>query len=348
MPTAQDLIGQARDAIGEGNADTDWKIVPTETAKEFDGKAPALAHNLRGSRPAGLAEEYERLNAEAVAARDDFKSTVGRANMAVFVTASLAALLLCVAGLQEWLGKTGHWLVAGVGLSGVISGGLAAMWLSRVKEGNLGGKWVNLRAKAEAKRLAYFKAIMQGAAQTPLEQLQALEYTRRFLLDNQIDYFRDRGNQHESADAAARDSATRSVFVASTLTAVAGLLSMVNPRLALIAALGVIASASAALVKSRSAMEQDRKNADRYRDAGEKLKDRKLDIDTYRERAASDDKPAVGEFFETIFIALEADHKAFLTDAEQRELAIGEMEKRLDAATDALKKKNDGKILASS
>jgi hypothetical protein len=337
MSTPQELIQTARNAIGPGDSGSDWKIVPTEHAKQFAENAPPLAKILSGARATGLAQTYEELNARAVATRDVFKNTVGRADIAVFWTASLAALLLVAGGLQQPLGKGGPWVVGAVGVLGVISSGLAAMWLSQAKGGSLAKKWSDARAKAEAKRLAYFKAIMQGASAEPLDQLLALEYARRFLLSNQIDYFRDRGGEHESAAETALNRSTTAVFVASTLTAIAGLLSMVVPQLAVIAGVGVIASAYATLAVSRSAVNLDRTNADRYRSGEEQLKERALDIDSYREKVAAGDKGAVQEFFEPIFVTLEADHKGFLSDAEQRELAIGEMEKRLDAAREALR-----------
>ncbi len=339
MPNTKELIRAAREAIGAGHSDTDWKIVPTEHAEMFADKADSLAQTLRGSRPQGLAKMYEELNEKAIKARDTFKTMARKADTAVFCTASLAALLLVGAGLQEPLEKAGPWVVRAIGLLGVVSGGLAAMWLSHIKSGNLSRKWADQRAKAEAKRLAYFKAVMEGTPEEPSKQLLALEYTRRFLLDNQIDYFRERGGQHENAAGIALKWSSRAVFAASTLTAVAGLLSMRAPQLAVIAGLGVIASAYAALAVSKSDVNQDRKNADRYQHADDQLRERKLDIDTYREKTASGDKGAVQEFFEPIFVALEADHKGFLSDAEQRELAIGAMEKRLDAAKKPLTEK---------
>lgn len=339
MRNAQELIRDARDAIGEGDSETDWRIVPTEHAKLFENKAASIAQNLHGARIEGLAEMYEELNDLAVKARDSFKSTVNRTDTAVFFTASLAALLLVAGGLQEQLGKAGPWTVGVIGILGVISGGLAAMWLNQVKGGSLAIKWADERAKAEAKRLTYFKAIMEAASDEPFEQLLALEYTRRFLLDNQIEYFRDRGRQHERAAGISLKKSTQAVFVASTFTIVAGLLSMLAPELVVIAGLGVIASAYATLAVSQSAVNLDRKNADRYRSAGDQLKERRLDIDIYRNKAASGDKGAAQEFFEPIFVTLESDHKEFLSDAEQRELAIGGMEKRLETAKEALNNK---------
>jgi hypothetical protein len=298
MSNTYDLKRAAYDAIGSGNSGTDWKIAPTEHAEMFKEKAPSLAESLLGSRPKGLAEMYEEWNAKAMEARDDFKNTVSKADNAIFCTASLGALLLVAGGLQALLGVSGPWVGRTIGLLGFISSGLAVMWLSQLHGGALSKQWAEERAKAEAKRLAYFKTVMEGATKTPLDQLLALEYTRRFLLDNQIDYFKERGGEQGKAAGAALKTSTRAVFVSSSFTAIAGALSMWRPEFAVVAAVGVIASAYAALVVSRSAVNQDRKNADRYLAAEYQLKERKLDLDTYREKTASGQNGAVEEFFE--------------------------------------------------
>src|SRR5215831_8484630 len=90
MATPQELVQMARNAIGAGDSDADWRIVPSEHARMFEATAPTLAANLRDSRRTGLAEIYEELNAKGIKARDDFKSIVSKANTAVFSTASLA------------------------------------------------------------------------------------------------------------------------------------------------------------------------------------------------------------------------------------------------------------------
>jgi hypothetical protein len=328
-----DLILAAYAPIGEGDSDTDWKIVPTEHAELFADKAAPLAQALRGAQPNGRAKMYEELNRKAIEARDNFKNTVAKANTAIFCTASLGALLLIAGGLQEPLGKAGRWVAGVIGLLGVVSGGLATMWLNQVRISRLSERWTIERAKAEAKRLAYFKAVMGEANDKPLDQLLVFEYVRRFLLDNQIDYFRDRGGQHERAHNIAVKTSTQAVFVASTITAGAGLLSMLEPQLAIIAGIGVIASAYSTLVVSRSSLNLDRRNADHYRLAKDRLEERKLEIDIYREKIASGDMGVVQKFFEPIFVTLATEHKEFLDNVEQREIAIGNMEDRLRAAT---------------
>lgn len=343
MDNARELIRNATVAMGKGNSDTDWKLAPSEHAELLAKASAPLAEILQGARLSGLAKMYENLNQTAVQARDTFKNNVTRANQAVFCTATFGALLLIAGGLQGPLGKTGSGVVIGIGILGIIAGGLAAMWLALVRGGSFAGRWAQERAKAEAKRLAYFKAFMDEAPAEPLQQLLAFEYTRRFLLDNQIDYFRDRGGQHEKAAGIALKKSTYAMFAASTATIGAGALSMLSPQLAVIAGLGVIASAYAALVVSQSSVNQDRRNADRYRLAGDQIEERKLEMDIYRLRIAAGEKGVLQEFFEPIFVALAADHKEFLNNAEQREIAISDIEGRLKAAREALSQESAGK-----
>jgi hypothetical protein len=296
----------------------------------FAQNGPSLAENLRGARPKGLAEMYEELNAKAIRAQENFKKTVFKADGAVFFTASLGALLLITASLQVQLGAFGPWATKVIGSLGIISAGLTAMWLNQVRGGTLSKRWAEARAKAEAKRLIYFKTIIEGTPDIPIDQLLTLEYTRRFLLDNQIDYFKNRGGQHEVAADTALTNSTRAIFLSSSFTALAGVLSMWHPVFAVIAALGVIASAYAALGVSKSAVNQDRKNAERYTAAEYQLRERRLDLDTYRERTAAGDIKTVQEFFAPVFVTLEADHMAFLSEAEQRELTVRDIEKSFD------------------
>lgn len=337
MPENEELIAAAKDAIGNGQPDQDWKVTPTEHAALLGGKAPSLAKVLGGTRALGQAGRYEELNKRAVEARDRFKETVTRANWAIFVTASLGALLLIKGTLHGLFGGWDQRLVTATGVVGLLSGGLAAMWLTQVQQGKLADAWTKTRAQAEAKRLAYFKDVMAGAPKEPQSQLFALEYVRRYLLDNQIDYFRQRGDQHEKIAKSALTTFTRAVFVASTSTALAGLLSAaIDSRWAAIAGIGVVASAFGALAASQSAVNRDRKNADSYRLAQDALEERKLDLDAYRARAADGEQGVLEQFFEPVFVALAADHKAWLEDAEMRDLAIGDMAKRLDAAKKVL------------
>lgn len=54
---------------------------------------------------------YEEWNKKAIESRDNFKKIVRKADLAVFCTASLGALLLVAGGLQVLLGASGPWVV---------------------------------------------------------------------------------------------------------------------------------------------------------------------------------------------------------------------------------------------
>lgn len=332
------LIEQAILAVGEGDEASDWKLDPTRHAEMYRENAEPLARVLQGARPTGLAKMHVELDAKAVRARDHFKVTVSKSNYAVFSTLGLGALLLVSGGFKSSLGTLSSWIVGSIGLLAAVSGGLASMWISQTRGGNLLDKWARERAQAEAKRLEYFKAVIKETSEKPFPQLLALEYTRRFLLQNQINYFRERGNQHDEASNKALTTSTRSVFASSSLTAIAGLLAMWNPQLAVIAGFGVIASAYSSLAGSKSAVNLDRRNADRYRLAKDQLEERTLEIDIFRRRTAEGEKTAVEEFFNPVFIILAADHKKFLDDSSLKNLELLEIEGRLKSAQEGLRR----------
>jgi hypothetical protein len=336
MSEHQNAIKNAIHAIGTGNSGEDWRVEPSEHAKMFERVAPKLAEALRGARLTGLATSFEESDKVAIDAQRLFKSTVEKANRAVFATAAFGALLMVSGGLHALIGEYGVWIVRVMGLAGFIASGLGAMWLKRVQNGRLLNRWLETRARAEAKRLKYFKTVLKEAPRTAQDKLNAFEYVRRFLLDNQLDYFKERRAQHEKADSNAINKSTLAVFLSSTFTAIAGFLSILQPELALLAGLGAVATAYGAMKKSQSEMNLDSKNALRYAAAGERLFERNLELDDYRKRIAEGVPDAVEEFFEPIFVTLEADHQAFLSQPERRELAIGNMEKRLDAASEVL------------
>jgi hypothetical protein len=335
------MIQGAREAVGESDPKTDWKIVLSEHAKMFEVKAPSLAKNLRGARPKGLAEIYEERDSNAGKAQDKFKMTASKADLAIFCTASLGALLLVAGGLQGLLGESiGPRLVKAIGLLGLVPTVLAGVWIDQIRRGAFSQRWVQERVGAEAARVMYFKTVITETSSDPQDQLFTLEYVRRFLLDSQMCYFKKRGGEHEEAAGAALKDSTYAAGAASLLTALAGALALMwRPELAVVAGLGVIASAYAALVASRSALNQDRRNADRYLATAYQLKERELEIQTYRERTASGDTAAVPEFFAPVFSTLEADHKAFSSGATHWDSAITDMQARLEAAKTALKEK---------
>ena len=180
------------------------------------------------------------------------------------------------------------------------------MWVNRAKNGDLANRWSSERANAEARRLAYFKDVMDGAKDEPFDKLLALEYTRRFLLDSQIKYFQARGRQHEVSAQEALNRSTYATVIASLLTAAGGAVAVIEPKYSVVAGLGAVASYLSTLFISRSEMNLDRKNADRYRVAADQLAERRLDLDLYRTKVANGESEALADFYQPVFMALKS------------------------------------------
>jgi hypothetical protein len=336
------IVKETRDIIGKGNPDRDWKIEPTFHSQQYAQSAPQLTQLLEGSKAQAYAQRYEELNRKAIESRDKFKRIFSNANWSIFLTATLGALLLIGSGLSSLAGDylpegrltTFIWALS---ILGIVSSALATMWISQITGKKLSRRWASQRASAEAKRMAYFKTVLEEAGTEPREQLLVFEYTRRYLLDNQLDYFRDRGKQHKAASDRAANVSSIALMLSSILTGLASILVAVTgkPHYSVIAGVGVIATAASALAKERSRVHLDRINAERYQKAYDLLWERSLELDDYREQIDTGDARAAIRFFEPIFMALEADHKQFLNDEEKREAAIGDMKKRLNAAIKA-------------
>ena len=140
----------------------------------------------------------------------------------MLATAIFGALLLICGSLSTELGESATFIVAAIGCAGVVTSGLATMWLTIVQSGHLATRWSRSRAEAEAKRLHFFKNVIEESDDNIDDQLLVFEYTRRYLLDNQISYFRERGMQHEDGADRALVSSTAAMFISSTITAIAG------------------------------------------------------------------------------------------------------------------------------
>ena len=332
---------EVRETIGPNEPSSDWRISPGSHAELYSGSAPSLAHILEDSKVKGVAHIFESLDAEAVAAQKKFKNNVSRANLAVLATAVFGALLLISGSLAPALGESSSLIAAAIGCLGVIASGLATMWLTLVQSGHLAARWSRSRAEAEAKRLQYFKSIIEEANEKVEDQLLVFEYTRRYLLDNQLAYFRERGMQHEDGADKALVHSTAAVFISSTITAIAGFAAAaLGAQWAAIAGIAVISTAYAAYATSRSAINLDRRNADRYRTALSLLRDHNLVQDVYIERIVAGDFSAVREFYDMVFEVLVNDHKDFIDSETQREAAIMGIEERLEVAKRALGREN--------
>jgi hypothetical protein len=258
-----------------------------------------------------------------------------RANGAVLVTAVLAALIMVGGILEPRLGVAvmrPPLLVLGLGA--LLAGALASMWLFRVREGQLLDEWMTERAHAETARLAYFTTLMKEpdqAASDPALGLLKLEYFRRYLLDMQILYYGRRGRHH-------RRSADRTLTLggfAAALGAVAsgsaGLVASFNAPWASLAAVGVIGTSLAAFAATREAVNQDRRNAERYGRTLSSLEILRGRLDDVRAGVLAGSQDVLEEYVAAVQEQLSLEHREWLSGAESTRSAIGKLDETLAA-----------------
>ena len=328
-----EVVKRAVEAIGEGRPD-DFILAPTTHAEELAGRAPALAALLRTGKVATLARQYERRDRDAGEAQTRFKEAMRWASAAVLATGVLGASIMVAGILEEARDDGDLWpLLLVLGLCALVSGALASMWLFRAREGNLVEAWMSGRAHAESARLEYFATLVRlenGPSDPPLGLLK-LEYFRRYQLDVQLAYYDQRGRQH-------RQSADRTLTIggfAAALAAVAsgsaGIVASIEAPWAALAALGVIGTALAAFAATREAVNQDRRNAERYGRTLSALEILRGRLDDVRGGVLAGSQAVLEEYVAAVHEQLSLEHREWLSGAESTRSAIGKMDETLAA-----------------
>lgn len=329
-----ELIKAAKETIGEGRPD-DYVLDPKNHADSLTAKAPALASILRRSEFIAVVGQHERKAAEAREAQRIFRTTANRANWAVFVTVCLSAALLIIGPLTS--GTAGKSLLVGLGSCGIVAGSLGAMWLFRIREGKWLEKWMTARAGAEAARLSYFEKVT-GATDVdkdpliPLPLLQ-LEYFRRYQLDIERNYYRNRGRDHAAAAGRMLRVSSVSVALGSLATALGGFLGgAVDSRWVSVAGAGAIASALSALASGKEAIGQDRQNEERYGRTLEALESLAGRLDQVRDSAAGGAREPLQQFVAAVHEQVSLEHRQWLGAAESTQASLAKLEEALATA----------------
>ena len=327
-----EVVKRAVAAIGEGRPD-DFILAPTTHAEELTGKAAALASLLRTAQIATLARQYERRDRDAGDSQKRFKDAMLWANAAVLATGVLDAFIMVAGILEEAVDEELWPLLLVLGLCALVSGALASMWLFRVREGNLVEAWMSGRAHAESARLEYFATLVRlenGPSEPPLGLLK-LEYFRRYQLDVQIAYYDRRGRRHRQSADWTLTIGGFAAALAAVASGSAGIVASIEATWAALAALGVIGTALAAFAATREAVNQDRRNAERYGrtlSALEILRGRLGDV---RGGVLAGSQEVLEEYVAAVHEQLSLEHGEWLSGAESTRSAIGRMDETLAA-----------------
>ncbi len=339
--TREEAIRVAQQIVGSGSAN-DYVIQPTAHAAQLPTDGQALSDLLRKSELAMLASEYERKDREANRNRDIFKTAASRANWAVFLTACFSALLLVAGAQKSPTPRILHAALVVFGVGGVVSGGLASMWLFQVREGRLLNGWMNSRGAAEGLRMQYFETLTNAqpaatASTIPVALLQ-FEYFRRYQLDVQLAFYDKRAQDHRrDADRMLRLSAA-AVALASMSAGIA-VLGLLNTKWISIAALGAIATALSSFASATEGINQSRRNAESYTKARDALALLQCKLDDIRAAAADGEREPMKQFVAAVHDQLSVEHRQWLDAVQGIQPAID----RLDDTLSKLKKAPPGK-----
>ena len=320
-------------AIGAGRAG-DYLLSPVEHAEQLRASAPKLAALLTHSAPVELARQYADADAEAVAAERTFKLWLRRANWTVLVTATVSAALMAVGLLAGRLGVLTQPLLAVLALIGVGTGAIASMALFRVKEGRLLEDWLTARARAETKRLSYFTWLASASAggiDIELELLK-LEYFRRYQLDLQIAYYRTRRSDHRRSADRTLNIAAWSVALAAVASGAAGVLGARMTEWAALGSLAVFGAALQAFAGSREAINQDRRNAERYERSAVALQGLRERLDDVRDGITAGSRSVLIEYVAAVQDQLSLEHRQWLDAAESTQAGVARLDKALQSA----------------
>jgi dsDNA-binding SOS-regulon protein len=327
----------AQDAIGEQD-ETDFILAPSTHAEKLPASAQALAVLLKDPQLSVLAEQYERHDGAANAARDEYKATLTRANGAVLAATTLSALMMAAQILAGAFLQYGDQLRGVAAVAGVLAGlaaTLGARWLFRAREGRLLERWLGCRAKAETERGAYFSTIAEGPDEAPLRLLK-LEYFRRYQVDVQRNYYAVASARH--AKAAQRTLRIGAFAVAlSSIPAFFGAFSAGEGAWSALATLSVIGGAIAAYTAAHEAMTQDRRNAERYEHALETLEMLAAKLGQVRKAVAEGSAEALKVYVTAVNEQLTVEHRQWLESAQGAKKAedtidasLGKLDKRAE------------------
>lgn len=331
-------IRHCYDIIGEGRPD-DYVIAPTKHIEDYKIKAPPFAEILKSSEIRTLARRYELQDQDAVIAQKKFKQIFERSNMLVMLTGMFVALLIAtaalVAELPDWLEKI---LLVVFGIGGVISGGIASRDVFIIREGRVLENWMSKRASAETTRLDYFKNVMELPGSSPTVngnriELLKLEYFRRFQLEVQLAFYRERGKYHLLEASRTLSYSGWAVAGAAIASGSAGVLGAIQTSYAAIGALGSVFAGLSYYASMREAVSQDRRNAERYARTFHVLEDLYAMLDEVRRAVQDLGMGPLMDFVKAVNEQISLEHRQWLGENERVRDAVSQLQDTLKKFT---------------
>ena len=332
-----DRIEDARQIVGNNEKD-DYILQPQKFADLFTDKAPALSRVLKSSELEGIAQKYSQYDEKAITAQKKYKAWMQKARLWVLLTACCSAALLAVA---TWFVKPdeadlARTLFVAISIAAFVASFIATSYIKLVENLSLLKKWMGSRAHAEMQRLSYFERFVTRRFQErdgvdPIFMgLLQLEFFRRFQLDMQLNYYTQRSGEHAAAAEKSAAISTWSMGIAGLAAAIAGFLgASIDPRWAAVAAVGFVFQAYASNALSAEAVNQDRRNEERYGRTMKSLQDLRADMDRVRQQVADGNPKILAAYVEAVHEQLSLEHRQWIEDVEMAGKALGELKAQL-------------------
>ncbi|MGD9828163.1 MAG: hypothetical protein AB7E70_02990 [Hyphomicrobiaceae bacterium] len=321
-------------AIGEDEPDADYKLRPEQHAAAMTLAAGPLQRILTRAEIAETIATYNREGDKAAAAQKTYKR-YGHLGLRAALVATLigAASLL---PLEPILGKELKALGLMVEYAALALAFVMSQVLIRKKPFD---SWMQARAEAERARVRLFDQVM-AADEAPREGEVALlplklEYFRRYQLDVQRRYYRDRGGEHAQSAGQSRRWRLLGALLSGTAALVATVAFLVTLRRfgvplpdllqgveatarawlpketdQILLAVGVVSSALLGYSSARSWMNLDERNASRYASSFGQLELLShTRLDAARDFAVAADADGVGRFVAEIQSLISSEHQ---------------------------------------
>ena len=327
-----DITEQAKTAIGT-EAPRDWELRPRQAIAALPENAAPLKRILARSDIDEIIDTYHIADAAAGRAQKVYKRLAKWSAASSFLAIVIASGLLLAHSFL--VGATANLsLLSGIQGFLLVLSFLLSITLAHWRPFD---RWMRERAKAEHERASLFNRIMRAEETAQPNELPVLplklEYFRRYQLDVQRKYYRERGGEH--ARAVSRATALRwlgtIVVGLAALPLAAGMLgtdwsawagklglphwaSNIDFQQRLFISLSTVGAALQGLLAATLLLNQDERNASRYAATAENLEAlASRPLEEARAAAAQGDRDAVEAFFSLVQEQISSEHREWVS-----------------------------------
>ncbi len=348
MPN-DEKIRRAIEIIGT-NKPKDYVINPTAHYEIYSETARDFAQMLKSPEISKLAVEYEHYDKEAREKQSKFNKQSKHARWAVFWAACFSAGLVSAGSWSSIAGGDSVLptiLIIIFGLGSVLAGAYAGVCIRQIRFKKLLEEWMESRSEAESARLSLFEEVVRyegdnkEVSGTTLPLLQ-LEYFRRYQFDVQHTYYNAR-SEELSQKSDSRLTLISYLFGAVTaVNGIAGVVGATKPKWAALAGIALIIQALSTMLTNAEAVNQDRRNSERYKRTFLALDIINNNLENIRSGVARGNKEVMYKFAAAVHEPISAEHQQWVKDFKKRSKALGQLSQELENIKRELQTGNSG------